>query len=121
MRLVLMALLAAGMISLSQVRADEDTDAAVETAVSAIGEVLAMGDLCEWNFSAKVERLLQEGARAWRLSTAQQKDVRARITATRQETFGRFSPTGQARLRTDVCKPDERARLETMLGRISFE
>jgi hypothetical protein len=103
------------------VQADEDTDGAIETAIGAIGEVLAMGDLCDWNFSAKAEKLLQDGAKALQLNAAQLKDVRARIAETRQATFGRFSAAGQARLRVEVCKPEERVRLETMIGRISFE
>ena len=121
MRLALIAVLAASMMGLPQARADEDTDAAIETAVSAVGEVLALGDLCEWNFSAKVDKLFQDGAKALKLSSAQQKDLRERVAATRQMTFGRFSAAGQARLKADVCKPEERVRLETMIGRISFE
>jgi len=103
------------------VRADDETDGMIETAVAAVGEVLAMGDLCDWNFSGKVDRLLQDGAKALQLNAAQQKDMRARIAAARRETFGRFSASGQARLRADICKPEERGRLETMIGRISFE
>jgi hypothetical protein len=82
---------------------------------------MAMGDRAS-GISLPTSRSCFRGPpKVWRLSTAQQKDVRARVAATRQETFGRFSATGQAHLRTDVCKPDERVRLETMLGRISFE
>lgn len=120
MRLALIALLAS-MMGLPQARADDDTDAAIETAVSVVGEVLALGDLCDWNFSAKVDRLFQDGAKALKLSSAQQNDLRARVAVMRQTTFGRFSAAGQARLRADVCKPEERIRLETMIGRISFE
>lgn len=114
-------LLAACILNPMPVRADDETDGAIEIAVAAVGEVLAMGDLCEWNFSGKVEKLFQDGAKALRLTAAQQKEVRARIADARRETFGRFSATGQARLRADICKPEERVRLETMIGRISFE
>ncbi len=121
MPLALMVWLAVSVIGVPQARADEDTDTVIETAVGAVGEVLALGDLCDWNFSAKVDKLFQDGAKALKLSIAQQEDFRARVAATRQTTFGRFSAAGQARLRADVCKPEERARLETMIGRISFE
>ena len=114
-------LLAACILNPMSVRADDETDGAIETAVAAIGEVLAMGDLCEWDFSGKVDRLLQDGAKALRLNAAQQKDMRARIADARRETFGRFSANGQARLRAEICKPEERVRLETMIGHISFE
>jgi hypothetical protein len=121
-RIALIALASwAAILRSAPVRADEDTDGTVETAIGAIGEVLAMGDLCDWNFSVKAEKLLQDAARALQLSAAQQKDLRAKIAATRQMTFGRFSVTGQARLRAEVCKPEERVRFETMIGRISFQ
>lgn len=121
MRLALIVLLMAGAIGAPTARADGDTEAAIEIASSAIGEVLALGDLCEWNFAARVDRLIQDGAKALRLSPAQQKDVRARIATARQQTFGRFSATGQARMRADVCKPEERTRLEALIAKISFD
>lgn len=121
MRLALIVLVAISMMGFPTVRADEDTEAAIETVSSAVGEILALGDLCEWNFSARVEKLIQGGATALRLSPAQQKDVGARIAATRQRTFGRLSATGQARMRTDVCKPEERARLEALIAKVSFD
>ena len=121
MRLALIALLTAGVIGLPAARADDDTDAAIETVSSAVGEILALGDLCEWNFAARIDRLIQDGAKALRLNPAQQKDVRARIAIARQQTFGRFSATGQARMRVDVCKPEERTRLEAMIAKISFD
>lgn len=121
MRLALVVLLAAILIGPPAARADDDVDATIEIASSAVGEVLALGDLCGWNFSPKVDKLLQDGARTLRLSSAQQKDILARISATRQQTFGRFSAAGQVRMRTDLCKPEERARLEAMIAKISFD
>jgi hypothetical protein len=123
MRLVLMTLVAAVVFSLPQAQAQDqaDTDATIEMAVGAAAEVLALGDLCNWNFSLQSEKLFQEGAKALRLNAAQQKDMRARVAAARQATFGHFSTAGQARLRADVCRPEERLRLETAIGRISFE
>lgn len=114
-------LLVASILNSTSVQADDETDGLIETAVAAVGEVLAMGDLCDWNFSGKVDRLLQDGAKALQLNATQQKDLRARIADARRETFGRFSASGQARLRADICKPEERVRLETMIGSISFE
>lgn len=120
MRLALIVLLTASVIGVSAAHADEDTDAAIETISSTVGEVLALGDLCEWNFAAKIDKLLQDGAKALQLSSAQQKEVRSRITTARQQTFGRFSATGQARMRADLCKPEERARLEAMIAKSYF-
>lgn len=118
------ALLVALMVFLSgtaSVRADADDEAAIEIMVSAAGEVLALGDLCNWDFATAIEKLHQEAAKALKLTPAQQADLRNRVTAVRRNTFGRFSPEGQARMRADICKPDERARLNRMLEQISFD
>jgi hypothetical protein len=121
MRLALIVLLTASVIGVPTARADDDTDAAIETVSSTVGEVLALGDLCEWNFAPRVDKLIQDGAKVMRLSTAQLKDVRGKIATARRQTFGRFSATGQARMRADVCKPEERVRLEAMIAKISFD
>lgn len=101
--------------------ADEDADAAIDILASAAGEVLALGDLCQWDFAARIEKLQQSADKALRLTPAQQKDLHGRVTAVRRNTFGRFSAAGQARLRADVCTPEERIRLDGMIAKISFD
>lgn len=100
---------------------DEDDDAAIDVLTSAAGEVLALGDLCQWDFAARIEKLHQDAAKALRLTPAQQKDLHGRVAAVRRNTFGRFSAAGQARLRADVCTPGERTRLDGMIAKISFD
>jgi len=101
--------------------ADEDDEAAIDVLTSAAGEVLALGDLCQWDFAARIEKLRHDAAKALRLTPAQQKDLDRRVTAVRRSTFGRFSVAGQARLRSDVCTPEERVRLDGMIARLSFD
>jgi hypothetical protein len=87
----------------------------------AVGEVLALGDLCGWNFAAKVDKLFIEGKKALRLTAAQEKDIRTKVAAARSATFGHLSADGQARVRVDVCKDEQRARLDGILAGISFD
>lgn len=101
--------------------ADESEDGAVDIMTAAVGEVLAMSDLCGWDFAAKVEKLYQNGKSTLRLTTAQEKVIRAKVAAARGSTFGHLSPNGQARVRVDVCKDEQRARLEGILAGISFD
>lgn len=101
--------------------ADEDDDAALDVLASAAGEVLALGDLCQWDFATRIEKLHRDAAKALRLTPAQQNDLHNRVTAVRRNTFGRFSAAGQARLRGDVCTPQERVRLNEMIAKLSFD
>lgn len=121
MRHALTSLLVACTLVVPQARADEDDEAAIDVMVSAAGEVLALGDLCGWDFPAKTEKLFRDAAKALQLTVAQQKDFRTKVIATRHATFGKFSAAGQARMRADVCKPEERARLEGIIAQISFD
>lgn len=121
MRRVLVSLLMACSLVPPQAHADEDDEAAIEVMAPAVGEVLALGDLCGWDFSAKTEKLFRDGAKALQLTAAQQKDFRTKVTAARRATFGKFSAAGQARMRADVCKPEERERLEAIIAQISFD
>lgn len=101
--------------------ADESEDGAIEVMTAAAGEVLALGDLCGWNFAAKVDKLYQNGKKALKLTAAQEKAIRAKVEATRSTTFGHLSAEGQARVRVDVCKDEQRVRLEGILAGISFD
>lgn len=120
-RWVFPVVLAAFIVIGSPARSDDDDDAAIDVLASAAGEVLALGDLCQWDFAARIEKLHQNAAKALRLTPAQQKDLHSRVTAVRRNTFGRFSAAGQARLRADVCTPEERIRLDGMIARMSFD
>jgi hypothetical protein len=117
----LVVLLTACAIGCPSAWADEDDDAAIDVLTSAAGEVLALSDLCQWDFAARIEKLRHDAAKALRLTPAQQKDLQDRVTAVRRTTFGRFSAAGQARLRSDVCTPEERIRLDGMIARLSFD
>ncbi len=101
--------------------ADESEDGTIEIMTAALGEVLALSDLCGWDFAAKVDRLYQDNKKALRLTAAQEKLIRAKVTAARSATFGHLSPDGQARVRVDVCKDEQRTRLEGILAGISFD
>jgi hypothetical protein len=101
--------------------ADESEDGTIEIMTAALGEVLALSDLCGWDFAAKVDRLYQDNKKALRLTAAQEKLIRTKVTAARSATFGHLSADGQARVRVDVCKDEQRARLEGILAGISFD
>jgi hypothetical protein len=90
-----------------QPHADESEDGTIEVTTAALGEVLALGDLCGWDFAAKVDKLYQSGKTALNLSAAKEKR--------------HLSAEGQARVRIDVCKEEQRTRLEGILGGISFD
>lgn len=121
LRRACLIVLAVASLILPAVRsnADENEDGTIEIATAAVGEVLALSDLCGWDFAAKVETLYQNGKKT--LKAAQEKVIRAKVAATRSATFGHLSATGQARVRADVCKDEQRARLEGILGGISFD
>lgn len=116
-----MSLLTACALAVPQAHADQDDGAAIEVMAPAVGEVLALGDLCGWDFSPRTEKLFRDGAKALQLTAAQQMDFRTKVTAARRATFGKFSAAGQARMRADVCKPKERERLEAIIAQISFD
>lgn len=122
MRYTFMALLVAHTVTVWSLpaRADDD-DGLVEVMSAAVGEALALGDLCEWNFAPRVERLYQDGAKKLQMSSSQQRDLRGKVAAARQSTFGHLSATGQARMRADLCKPEERERLEGIIAKMSFD
>lgn len=101
--------------------ADESEDGAIEVMTAAAGEILALGDLCGWDFAAKVDKLYQNGKKALKLTAAQEKAIRAKVAAARSTTFRHLSADGQARVRVDVCKDEQRARLEGILAGISFD
>lgn len=98
-----------------------DDDGLVEVMSAAVGEVLALGDLCEWNFVPKIERLYLDAAKTPHMTSAQQNELRGKVAVARQSTFGHLSGTGRARMRADICKPEERARLEGIIAGISFD
>ncbi|MEH2508943.1 hypothetical protein V1291_000297 [Nitrobacteraceae bacterium AZCC 1564] len=105
----------------AQPNADESKDGTIEVVTAALGEVLALGDLCGWDFAAKVDKLYQNGKKTLNLTAAQEKAIRTEVAAARNATFGHLSADGQARVRADVCKDEQRARLEGILDGISFD
>jgi hypothetical protein len=123
MRHACMILLTIPMLlaTMPQVRAGEDEDATIEIMTAAVGEVLALSDLCGWDFAAKVDKLFQDRKKALHLTAAQEKDIRSKVAMARNATFGHISADGQARLRVDVCKPEQRTRLDGILAGISFD
>ncbi len=68
----------------AQSLADESEDGAVDIMTAAVGEVLAMSDLCGWDFAAKVEELYQNGKSTLKLTAAQEKVIRAKVAAARR-------------------------------------
>jgi hypothetical protein len=105
----------------AQSHADESEDGTIEVVTSALGEVLALSDLCGWDFAAKVETLYRDGKKKLKLTAEQETAIRAKVAAARSTTFGHLSPEGRARVRVDVCKDEQRVRLEGILAGISFD
>ncbi len=68
----------------AQLHADESEDGTIEVITAALGEVLALGDLCGWNFAAKVDKLYQDSKKALNLTTAQEKVIRAKVATARR-------------------------------------
>lgn len=121
-RACLLILTVAMLVALiPQSHADESEDGAIEVMTAAAGEVLALGDLCGWDFAAKVDKLYRDGKKALNLTAAQEKVIRGKVADARSGTFGHLSADGQARVRADVCKDEQRARLEGILSGISFD
>lgn len=121
-RACLLALIGSILVaSAVQPHANESEDGTIEVATSALGEVLALSDLCGWDFAAKAEKLYRDGKKKLHLTAEQEKAIRAKVAAARSATFGHLSPEGRARVRVDVCKDEQRMRLEGILAGISFD
>ncbi len=88
---------------------------------AAVGEVLAMDDLCRWDLKAKIDQKLTAAAIKLRLNASQQQRLRDRIDAERELVFGNVSAAGRERMRGDICQPEARARIESMVTRFSFD
>lgn len=110
-RTTLTILVAVGLIApIAQSLADESEDGAIDSMTAAAGEVLAMSDLCGWDFAAKVENLYRNSSKkTLKLATAREQVIRAKVAVARSATFGHLSPNGLARVRSDVCKDEQRA------------
>jgi hypothetical protein len=104
-----------------QSRADEGEDSTIEVMTTALGEVLALSDLCGWDFATKADKLYQASKKGLNLTAAQERVLRTKVAAARSATFGHLSADGRARVRADVCKDEQRSRLEGILAGISFE
>jgi hypothetical protein len=95
-------------------------DAAVPKSIAvllgpAVGYLLSQSDLCEWGLNAKIEKTYSQSFQSIGMTQAQRTAAWEQAQA-RQMELAKLPADAKARMKTDTCTADNRARLERIIS-----